>query len=207
MMSRPNDLCESTMTRRLRVKTVIAALFFLSATACYRFRSPCDGPDIDTPVGESAEPFSSTEGRFVFGLPATRVSPVDSKGATEQQDKLVRFKWFVLNQGQYEVTYLDSDRELEKSENNRVIFDKLRDSVLAKEPGQLEVDKDLELSGHPGREVRIRDDRGLTIMRFYLAGQRLYTVSVFVPRRLDCAMDGVEQILDSFKLIDEKSVN
>jgi len=195
------------MTRRLRLKTVIAALVFLSATACYRFRSPCDGPDIDSALGKPAEPFSSAEGRFAIGLPATRVSPVESKDPTEQQNKVVRFKWLVINQGQYEVTYLDSDRELEKSENNRVIFDKLRDSVLVKEPGQLEVDKDLELSGHPGREVRIRDDRGLTIMRFYLAGQRLYTVTVFVPRKLDCAMDGVEKMLDSFKLLDEKSVN
>lgn len=195
------------MTRRLRVKLVIAALFFLNATACYRFRSPCDGPDIDMPVGKSTEPFSSAEGRFVIGLPATRVSPVDSKDPTEQQNKMVQFKWLVLNEGQYEVSYLDSDRDLETSENSHGVFDKLRDSVLSKGPGQLEVDKDLKLSDHPGREVRIRDDHGLTIMRFYLSGQRLYTVRVFVPRKLDCAMDGVERTLDSFKLIDEKSVN
>ena len=195
------------MTRQRRVKTVIAALFFLSATACYRFRSPCYGPDIDSALGKPVEPFSSAEGRFRIGLPATKPSPVDSKDTTQHQNKVVQFRWLVLNQGQYEVTYFDSDHDLENSENSLVLLDKLRDSLLSKRPGQLEVDRDLKLSGHPGREVRIRDDHGLNIVRFYLAGQRTYLISIFVPRKLDCAMDGVERILDSFKLIDEKSVN
>ena len=194
------------MTRLLQVKIVIAALFFLSATACYRFRSPCDGPDIDMAVGKSLEPFSSPEGRFAIGLPATRVAPVDPNDATD--NRMVQFKWLVINEGQYEVSYMDSDRELENREDNQVVFDKLKDTMLSKGPGQLEVDKDLKLSGHPGREIRIRDDHGLNIMRFYLAGQRLYTVRAFVPRKLDCAMEGVERNLNSFKFInEEKSVN
>ena len=145
--------------------------------------------------------FTSVEGGFRIELPPAKPSQADP---SDTQHRMKRFKWLVLNQAQYEVDYMDSDNDFEDAQAQD-FFDKLRDAVAAKGPGQLELDRDLSLSGHPGREIRIRDDGGLNIQRWYVVGKRLYTVAAFVPRKLDCAIDGVVKVLDSFKLVGEKS--
>jgi hypothetical protein len=65
---------------------------------------------------------------------------------------------------------------------------------------------ELTLAGHPGREIRIKDGSGINIQRFYLVGQRMYTVSAFVPSKLECALESVVKVLDSFELVEDKSL-
>jgi len=110
-----------------------------------------------------------------------------------------------LNQARYEISYWDFANNVETSGNTQAFFDRLRDSASAKATAQLEVDKDLSLSGHPGRELRFRDDTALSIQRYYVVGNRLYAVAAVVPHKLDCALERVVQTLDSFELIGEKS--
>jgi hypothetical protein len=149
--------------------------------------------------------FTSAEGGFRVQLSPTKPIPPDARNGNQQQGQQVQFKWFILNQAQYEISYWDLENDLETSGNTQPVFDRLRDSAIARATAQLEVDKELSLSGHPGRELRFRDDGGLTIQRFYVAGKRLYLVAAFVPRKLDCALEHVVQTLDSFELIGEKS--
>lgn len=163
--------------------------------------SPCDGVGIDSPVGERLEPFRSTEGRFTIGLPSRDPSPAPAGNEKAMKE----FKWLVINRGQYQVTYYDYDFDVERSGESQKVFDKLRDSILAKRPGQLEVDKELTLSGHPGREIRIKDEGGTHIQRLYLVGPRLYTLAVSVPRTLDCGLDDAINLLDTFALTGENS--
>ena len=147
--------------------------------------------------------FTSEKGRFRIGLPplGNMTEHTDS-----QPDKDNRtFKWLVVNLGQYMIQYVDGDNVLENTEVNQTVFDRLRDAALSHGPAHLELDAPIRLSGHPGREVRIRDDKGLQIQRMYIAGKRAYIVAVSIPRTLECATDGAVKVLDSFEIIEENA--
>lgn len=180
------------------LKPLILSVTFLTLTACYR--SPCDGP---IPEGGQVleQSFSSPDGGFKIGLPPTQPLP-----QAQNNFQTTQFSWLILNHGRYEVSYTDYGEDLEHTRDAAEIFDKLRDIFLSKGPGNLEVDKDLMLSGHPGREVKIKDDQGINIRRFYLVGHRMYSVDAFIPIKLECALESAVKVLDSFELINEKSV-
>lgn len=149
----------------------------------------------EPPVSEEKLPqtFTSVDGRFRFRLPSKDDKAVDDgKG-------IKTFKWFVINQGQFQVNYFDAGRVVDTPDVSKTVLDNLRDSITAKASGQLEVDTDLSLAGHPGREIRIRDDGGVQIQRFYLAGNRIYSVGVFVSKSLDCKLDSAVKVLDTFE--------
>ena len=134
-------------------------------------------------------------------MPPTKPLPPN-----QDEPRVTTFRWFILNRGTYEVSYIEHAEDLENARDSAEIFDKLRDIYLSKGPGNLEVDKDLMLSGHPGREVKIKDDKGINLYRVYLVGNRMYTVHAFVPIGLECGLESVEKVLDSFELINDKSV-
>ena len=111
----------------------------------------------------------------------------------------------ILNSGIYEVSYYESGKDLENGGETAKIFDNVRDTLVAK-GGKLQVDKELLLSGHPGREFRFRDDKGIDIQRYYLVGERMYIVAVYLPIKLECALQEAVEVLDSFELIHDKSI-
>lgn len=146
------------------------------------------------PMPAGGEPvtqtFSSTEGRFRFGMP----------GGNDVSDKK-EFKWFVFNQGQFYINYYDYPQVVDTPEVSDDLLKQLRDMVVSKRPnGQLEVDSPITLSNHPGREIRMRDETGIQVDRIYLAGNRLYVVGVFVSRSLDCKLASAVKTLDTFAI-------
>jgi hypothetical protein len=151
-----------------------------------------------------AQTFSSIEGRFKIALPPRAADKPKSYDGPKGRIETTRYKWFVLNHGQYQVSYSDSDRILENASDSKRILDNLRELLLSKSGGDLEGDLELTLAGHPGREIKIKDGSGINIQRFYLVGRRMYTVSVFVPRKLECALESVVKVLDSFELVEDK---
>lgn len=184
-----------------------AALLSLTGCASAQDRVKCgELPPIPDPPGSSipAQTFSSTEGKFKIGLPPRAAEKPELYDGPKGHIETTRYKWFVLNHGQYQVSYSDSDRILENAADNERIFDNLRDLLLSKGAGHLEGDLELKLAGHPGREIKIKDGSGINLHRFYLVGQRMYTVSVFVPSKLECALDSAVKVLDSFELVEEK---
>jgi hypothetical protein len=187
---------------------IFFAAVVLSFTGCAsaQDRVKCgELPPIPDPPGSSipAQTFSPTEGRFKIGLPPREAEKPESYDGSKGHIETTRYKWFVLNHGQYQVSYSDSDRILENAADNERIFDNLRDLLLSK-GGHLEGDLELKLAGHPGREIKIKDGSGINVQRFYLVGQRMYTVSVFVPSKLECALDSALKVLVSFELAEEK---
>ena len=191
------------------LKGMFLAAVLLSLTGCAsaQDRVKCgELPPIPDPPGSSipAQTFSSTEGKFKIGLPPRAAEKPESYDGPNGHIETTRYRWFVLNHGQYQVSYSDSDRILENAADNERIFDNLRDLLLSKGAGHLEGDLELKLAGHPGREIKIKDASGINLHRFYLVGQRMYTVSVFVPSKLECALDSAVKVLDSFELVEEK---
>jgi|GEM_PF-5489363 len=147
-------------------------------------------PEGGTPLTEN---FSSTEGRFRIGLPRAN----ESGG----NDNKKEFKWFIINGGEFHVSYFDYAQVFDTPEVNESFLNQLRDLVLSKRPaGQLEVDSAITLSGHPGRELRIEDDTGTQVDRIYLAGNRLYVVGAFVSKSLHCRLGSAVKVLDTFEI-------
>jgi hypothetical protein len=193
--------------------SLLEALFFavivpsLTGCAIAQDRVKCgDLPPIPDPPASStlAQTFSTAEGRFKIGLPPRAADKPESYDGPKGHIETTRYKWFVLNHGQYQVSYSDSDKTLENANDSKIILDNLREMLLSKGGGQLEGDLELTLSGHPGREIKIRDGSGINIQRFYLVRKRMYTVSVFVPSKLECALESVVKVLDSFELVENK---
>lgn len=168
---------------------------------CARF-DPCG----DLPLGKGTVPvqtFTSVEGRFRIGLPEIVVLPSANAQPKNENDK--SFRWPVINRGEYEVRYVDGDSELEAPETSEAVINKLRELLRSKRPGEFEVDSEIRLRGHPGRELRIRDEQGLQIQRIYLVGQRMYLVGAFVPKKLECGLNDVVKTLDTFELIEDNA--
>ena len=158
------------------------------------------------PAGSTvpAQSFSSPEGRFKIGLPPARPYEPESSD-TADGHATTRYRWLVLNHGEYEITYTDSDNLLEDEANSKRIFDNVRDLLLSKGAGKLESDVPLHLANHPGREIRIKDPYGGTnVRRVYLVAHRMYTVGVFVPSALECLSGPATKALDSFELIEDE---
>lgn len=186
---------------------VLFAAVVLSLTGCgnAQDRVKCgELPPITSPPGSSilAQTFSSAKGRFKIGLPPREAERPDSYDGLNGHITTTRYIWVVANYGRFQISYSDSDRILEHANSERV-FDNLRDLLVSK-GGHLEGDLKLELAGHPGREIKIKDGSGIDIQRFYLVGQRMYTVSGFVPSKLECALESVIKVLDSFELIENE---
>jgi hypothetical protein len=121
-------------------------------------------------------------------------------GGHDVSDKK-EFKWFIINQGQFFINYYDYPQVVDTPEISESLLNQLRDLVVSKRPnGQLEVDSPITLAGHPGREIRMSDDTGTQVDRIYLAGNRLYVVSVFVPGSLDCKLGSAVKVLDTFEI-------
>lgn len=178
------------------LKILVLCFLALTLTSCqmfHRWRGPCSIWPMPLPEGGKpvARDFSSAEGRFRIGL---------SSGGNAASDKK-DFRWLILNVGEFHVNYHDYSQVVDTPEVSEGLLNQLRDLVVSKRPsGQLEGDSIITLSGHPGREIKMRDDTGIQLDRLYLAGNRLYVVSVFIPKDLDCKLGSAVKVLDSFEI-------
>lgn len=148
--------------------------------------------------------FSPGEGKFKINLPPTKPVEPELINGRKSTVRMTRYRWFTLNRGSFEVSYLDGERRLDDASISKTILDNLRNALMSKGEGKLETDKDLFLDNFPGREIKIKDAKGINIARFYLVEKRLYSVSAFIPIKLECAVGDVTKTLDSFELVTEK---
>ncbi|HSD45507.1 MAG TPA: hypothetical protein VLB87_02760 [Pyrinomonadaceae bacterium] len=120
--------------------------------------------------------------------------------AADANNNTKTFKWFLLNVGQVHILYFDGANSVDTPDVSQRILDNFRNQVSTH--GKLVADLELNLSGHPGREFKVRNDGGTQIDRIYLAGNRVYIVSVFVLDSLSCKMGEAVKVLDTFEIID-----
>lgn len=178
------------------LKTLGVCLLLLTSTSCHllwKWRGPCSFWPMPDPAASGErfpQTFTSAEGRFRIGLPGRNDRPAADR----------TFNWFVFNLGDYHVSYHDGAQVLDTPELSETVLNRIRDAALSKRPGQLELDSAISLSGHPGREVRIRNEKGIQVDRIYLSGSRVYIVSVFVPKSLDCKLGSAVKVLDTFEI-------
>lgn len=149
--------------------------------------------------------FTSTEGRFKIGLPPVTAAKSESNNGQKAVSQAIRYKWIALNLGRFEVSYYDGNRKLDDPSVSKTILDNLRNAIMSNGKGKLQLDKEVMIGSFPGREVKIKNDSGINILRFYLVESRLYTVSVFIPIKLECAVKGATNVLDTFELVNEKN--
>lgn len=149
--------------------------------------------------------FTSTQGRFKIGLPPVNAAKPESNNGQNAVQQAIRYKWFALNLGKFEVSHYDGNRKLDDPSVSKTILDNLRNGLLSSGKGNLQLDKEVKIGSFPGREIKIKSDNGISIVRFYLVESRLYTVSVFIPIKLECAVEEATKVLDSFELVNEKS--
>lgn len=182
-------------------RALLLSVMLLSMARCARF-NPCGA----MPPGTGTVPvqtFTSVEGRFRIGLPELVAKSSANAETRKENDK--SFRWVVINRGQFEVRYVDGDRELEAPEASEAVITNFRELLRSTKPGEFEVDSVIRLRGHPGRELRMRDEHGVQIHRIYLVGKRMYVVAAFVPYKLECGFDDVVKTLDSFEVIEENA--
>lgn len=178
-----------------------ACVLALAGTlGCASLRSrldPC-GRFMPAPPGSEVLPmhFSPEGGGFKVGLPPTK--PAESGEGHVGKT----YRWFVFNEGQFEIVYVESP--VLRQEQGAVVLDRLKENSLSHDKLRLESERELRLGPHLGRELVLRDDDGILIRRFYLAGGRVYIVSASVSSRLEgCALGGVVKKLDTFELVEE----
>ena len=187
------------------LRILLVSVMLVSMARCAARLDPCGNRWGGVRAGEPVpQTFTSAEGRFRIGLP--HMNPEAGVESTGENDKT--FKLFVINQAHFEVRYIDSGRELEAPDVSEPIIDHLRNFTRSsgQGQGQFEVDSEIRLAGHPGREFRYRDERGLLIQRIYLVSKRMYLVSAFVPERMaGCAGGDPVKTLDTFEIIEENA--
>ena len=180
------------------LKIFLVCLLLLTSTSCHyfaRWRGPCSiwplpPPEGGTPVTRD---FSSAEGRFRIGLPGRE----DIPGAEPYKNDKT-FKWFIINQAQFQIVYVDRETLVDTPENSQAILAKARE--ISSSRGKLTADSEISASGHPGREFRMETEGGTQIDRIYLAGNRVYLLNVFVPKSWHCKVPSAVKVLDTFEI-------
>jgi len=184
------------MTAFLKILVLCFLLLMLmSCQQVARWRGPCSiwpmpPPEGGTPLTRN---FSSAEGRFRIGLPARQEKP-----GTDANNDNKTFKWLVFDQGEFQVFYLDRDRAVDTPDLSQTILNNIRNNASSR--GKVTADSEISVSGHPGREFRLETDGGTQIERVYLAGNRVYVVTVFVPKDWSCKVDSAVKVLDTFEI-------
>lgn len=77
-------------------------------------------------------------------------------------------------------------------------IDLVRDQIIKEVGGKLASENSISLDGHPGREIKVHIFRGELRMRMFLAGDRMYTLSIFTMEKVD--EETFNRFFSSFKL-------
>lgn len=183
------------------LRVLLISVMLVSMARCAARFDPCGnlwGPSASPSGKVEPQTFTSVEGRFTIGLPKMNAEP---RGENEKS-----FKLFVINRAQFEVRYIDFGAELEAPDVSVPMVERLRNFTRSRGEGQFEVDSEITLAGHPGRELRYRDERGLLIQRIYFVSNRMYLVTALIPDRMvGCASEDVVKTLDTFEIIEENA--
>jgi hypothetical protein len=182
----------------MNVKLTVAATLLLVICAVVSAQEPPPAPAADFVPAQWKE-FVSNEGGFKIkmpGVPSEVSQPVDNKPGSA----VAHFYQLVTKTAEYVVGYTTVGRDLETFQPSKLTLDSIRDSSLAKENGKLLSEQDISAAGHPGRAMVMEVSDGVFRDRYFLVGNRLYTVTVFtakVTTRSDADTEGIRKAQES----------
>lgn len=189
---------------------VVATVLLLVISAVVHAQDLPPAPAADFVPAQWKE-FVSKEGEFKVrmpGVPSEVSQPIESKPGSA----VGHFHNLITKTAEYVVGYTIFTRDLETFQPGKVTLDGIRDRMLAKESGKLLSEQDITAAGHPGRSLVIDVSDGIFRDRYFLVGNRMYTVTVFTPKvkaRSDADTEGIRKaqesvanrFLDSFSLL------
>jgi hypothetical protein len=150
--------------------------------------------------------FSSKEGGFSVALPAKLKKRTQSLDTWHGRAEMHLFEAETF--AGYQVMYMTFVEPLEEdAELTKQMLDEGSDGGVSNVKGQLLEKTEITLDGHTGRALKVRLPNGDIIRsRLYVAGHRLYVVSILTPDKdspapvLRFHEEVAHKFLDSFKL-------
>lgn len=148
-------------------------------------------------------PYNSEEGRYSVLLPTQPVLNTQEATTSTGQKATQYYASSTDESTAYLVGYFDKA-------GATFSFDKARDGMVSKIKGTLLAEKEISLSGYPGREVKVAakgSDNGdyVAVARYYEVGERIYVVEVVFPRENEKAAAGNSaKFFDSFTVAKPK---
>ena len=182
----------------LNVRLTVATTLVLLICAVVNAQEPPPAPAADFVPAQWKE-FVSNEGGFKIkmpGVPSEGSQTVDSKPGSA----VAHFYQLITKTAEYVVGYTTVANDLETFQPSKATLDGIRDRALAKENGKLLSEQDVSAAGHPGRALVIEVSDGVFRDRYFLVGNRLYTVTVFtakVTARSDSDSEGIRKAQES----------
>ena len=208
----PRQLRRYAATNLMKARTILTFLFVLVASVTVRAQEN-PPPPADDFVPERWKEFISTDGGFKVlmpGVPTAVSQPVDDKPGSA----VAHFHTLSTGTAEYVVGYTIFGRDLENLQSSKVTLDGIRDRMLVRESGKLLSEEDVSTAGHPGRATVIEVSDGIFRDRYFLVGNRLYTVTIFTPKvkaQTEAFTEGIRKsqewvanrFLDSFRLLNK----
>jgi hypothetical protein len=182
----------------MNTRTTFAATFLLLITAVVHAQDLPPAPAADF-VPEQWKEFVSKEGGFKVkmpGVPSEVSQPIETKAGSA----VGHLHNLITKTAEYVVGYIVFAQDLETLQPSKVTLDGIRDHTLAKENGKLLSEQDTSAAGHPGRALVIEVSDGIFHDRYFLVGNRLYTVTVFTPTakgRSEADTEGIRRAQES----------
>jgi hypothetical protein len=100
----------------------------------------------------------------------------------------------------YTISYSCFDAPIIDSKEVKRILGLSRDMVRIVTNGSVVSDKEIDLEGFPGREVRIEKDKRLWILRAFIVRERMYQLMTTQPKAKEESRETVK-FYESFKLL------
>lgn len=153
------------------------------------------------------KPFSSSEGGFSVLFPG---APKTTQEMIQYGSELsTELHLFAVDRPQesivYIVGYADFPFDLSKQTPESIsgLFDSVRDGQLQSGQGKLLAEREIQIAGYPGREIKYQEPDGLIgRSRMYAVAGRLYQVLVLVaPSKEKYLTRSIEGFFNSFQLL------
>jgi hypothetical protein len=158
-------------------------------------------PPTSPPPAAAWKEFQAKQGRFSVLLPGTPAYEVQTRdfpavGATQVHTYVLRQEPYV-----FLVVYADLPPQLLRT-GPLAVADDMQNGFLESLDARLVSEKDIKISGKPGKEFRADVPKlpGIALSRAAAVGGRVYQIAVVAPRE-QSPVPELRKFLDSFKLL------
>jgi hypothetical protein len=142
-------------------------------------------------------PYTDTKGGYSVSLPG---EPHEDSRMVKGPAGQVRVHFVATKAGDgsgpYGVSYVDMPPTVLDPRRAAQCMDGMCGSLPGEQLGR----QSISVSGYPGREFRVRREQGVTTVRLFLAGMRLYQLMATSPTE-EMGAGARAQFMDSFRLL------